>query len=58
MMPSRRVGDANGNSVSTYDADKVRSRVDLGQGDGLTRAEYKTFVSDNEAAVCRGGAFR
>jgi YD repeat-containing protein len=45
------VGDANGNSVSTYDADKVRSRVDLGQGDGLTRPEYKTFVSDNEGHI-------
>ena len=39
------VGDDNGNSVSTYDANKVRSRVDLGQGNGQTRPEYKTFVS-------------
>ncbi len=45
------VGDANGNSVSTYDADKVRSRVDLGQGDGQTRPEFKTFVSDNEGHI-------
>ena len=45
------VGDANGNSVSTYDANKIRSRIDLGQGDGQTRPEYKTFVSDNEGHI-------
>jgi YD repeat-containing protein len=44
-------GDANGNSVSTYDANKIQIRVDLGQGDGQTRPEFKTFVADNEGHI-------
>src|SRR5262249_31549261 len=42
------VGDAFGNSTSTYDANKIRSSVNLGQGDGQDRAEVKTFVADDE----------
>ena len=41
-------GDAHGGSVSTYDANKIRSSVNLGQGDGQDRPEIKTFVADNE----------
>jgi len=44
-------GDAKGSSVETYDADKVEIRVDLGQGDGQTRPEYKTFIADNEGHI-------
>jgi YD repeat-containing protein len=44
-------GDANGNSISTYDVNKVRSRVDLGQGDGQNRPEFKSFVADNEGHI-------
>ena len=41
-------GDANGNSTSTYDANKIRSSVNLGQGDGQDRPEIKNFTPDNE----------
>src|SRR5712692_5977375 len=41
-------GDAFGNSTSTYDADKSRSSVNLGQGDSQSRPEVKSFVADNE----------
>src|SRR5713226_1907485 len=41
-------GDAHGGSVSSYDADKIRLSVNLGQGDGQDRPEIKTFVADNE----------
>jgi YD repeat-containing protein len=41
-------GDAFGNSTSTYDANKIRSSVNLGQGDGQDRPEVKSFVADNE----------
>ena len=44
-------GDANGNSTSTYDANKIRIRVDLGQGDNQTRPEFKTFLADNEGHI-------
>ena len=44
-------GDANGNSVITYDADKIEIRVDLGQGDNQTRPEFKTFIADNEGHI-------
>lgn len=47
----RAYGDASGNSSTTYDADKVTKRVDLGQGDGQTRPEYKTFIADNEGQI-------
>ena len=47
----RAFGDASGNSTTTYDADKVTERVDLGQGDGQTRPEYKTFVADNQGQI-------
>jgi hypothetical protein len=41
-------GDAFGNSTSSYDANKIRSSVNLGQGDGQSRPEVKSFVADNE----------
>src|SRR5439155_45730 len=44
-------GDAFGNSTSTYDTNRVRSSVNLGQGDGQNRAEVKTFVADNEGHI-------
>src|SRR6185369_7828146 len=44
-------GDANGNSTSTYDANKIRSSVNLGQGDGQDRPEIKTFTADNEGHI-------
>jgi LysM repeat protein len=47
----RAFGNASGNSTSSYDANKVRSRLDLGQGDAQTRPEFKTFVSDNEGHI-------
>ncbi len=44
-------GDAFGNSTSTYDANKIRIGVNLGQGDGQSRPETKNFVSDNEGHI-------
>jgi YD repeat-containing protein len=44
-------GDAKGNSASAYDANKIRVRVDLGQGDGQDRPEFKTFIADNEGHI-------
>src|SRR5581483_10517655 len=44
-------GEAKGNSTSTYDANKVRMRVGLGQGDDQKRPEYKTFITDNEGHI-------
>ena len=44
-------GDANGNSVDTYDVNKMQVRVDLGQGDGQNRPEYKTFIVDNHGHI-------
>src|SRR5204863_3911102 len=38
-------------SSSTYDANKIKTSVNLGQGDGQDRAETKTFVSDNEGHI-------
>jgi len=44
-------GDAFGNSTSTYDTNKVRASVNLGQGDGQNRPEIKTFAADNEGHI-------
>src|SRR5262249_52028037 len=44
-------GDAHANSTSTYDPDKVRSSVNLGQGDGQDRPEIKNFTPDNEGHI-------
>ena len=44
-------GDAKGNSVSTYDVNKIQTRLDLGQADDQTRPEFKTFVADNEGHI-------
>jgi hypothetical protein len=44
-------GDANGNSVETYDANKMEIRVDLGQGSNQVRPEFKTFSVDNQGHI-------
>jgi YD repeat-containing protein len=44
-------GGASGGSTSSYDANKVRVYVNLGQGDGQNRAETKSMVIDNEGHI-------
>src|SRR5262249_35684128 len=44
-------GSANGNSTSTYDADKVHSSVNLVKGVGKNRTDIKPFTADNEGHI-------
>lgn len=41
-------GKARGSSTSSYDVNKIRTGVDLGQGDGQETKELETFTADNE----------
>lgn len=44
-------GDSAGNSSFTYDANERQARVDLGQGDSQSRAEYTTFLYNNDGKI-------